>query len=298
MADAGAQEGRSLRRAGLTVMVAGLLAVLGAGACSPLRFFNGVMPKDGGSALVASGIAYGEGARRMLDVYAPTHASSAPLPVIVFIYGGSWNSGTRSGYGFVGRALAARGFLVVIPDYRVVPEVHYPAFLEDNAAAVRWTIAHAGDYGADPTRVILAGHSAGAYDAAMLAVDPRWLGADRRHIRALIGLAGPYNFAPFVDKVVLETFTPVADQAATQPVSFAAPGDPPAFLATGDKDTMVRPKNSDDLAAKLTAVGVPVERRRYANLGHVGLITALAVPLRGRAPVLDDMVAFAKAHTK
>ena len=209
-------------------------------------------------------------------------------------YGGSWNSGTKDGYAFVGRALAAKGFLVAVPDYRLVPQVRYPAFLKDNASAVRWVIAHAGSYGGDPKRLLLAGHSAGAYDAAMLAYDPRWLGADRAAVRGLIGLAGPYDFLPFDGPVVHATFDVAGDPASTQPVSFIETGDAPAFLATGDKDTIVRPANSDALDRKLSAAGVDVERKRYPKVGHVGLITAVALPFRGRAPVLDDLVAFAR----
>jgi acetyl esterase/lipase len=171
--------------------IAAMLPVLALTACSPLRMFNTLLPKDGGSRLVLRGAAFGPDPRQRLDLYAPTTASTRPWPVIIFIYGGSWKSGLREGYGFVGRALAARGFLVAIPDYRLVPDVRYPVFLEDNAAAVHWVVAHAGEYHADAQRMIIAGHSAGAYNAAMLAYDPRWLGADRAAVRGFIGLAGP-----------------------------------------------------------------------------------------------------------
>lgn len=271
----------------------GLLLAWLAGACSPLRTFDAVMPKDGGSRLVLRDAAFGPDPRQHVDLYAPTRRTAKPLPVIVFFYGGSWSSGTKDGYSFVGRALASRGFLVAIPDYRLVPQVRYPAFLEDNAAAVRWVRAHAGHYGGDPDRLLLAGHSAGAYDAAMLALDPRWLGADRKAVRGLIGLAGPYDFLPFDGPIVEQAFGGVADPGSTQPVNHVEPGDPPAFLATGDTDETVRPANSDSLAAKLRGVGTVVDRRRYPKVGHVGLITAIARPLRGRAAVLDDMIAFA-----
>lgn len=278
-----------LGRAGAAGLLLGLLA----SACSPLKIFNALMPKDGGVRLVASDVAFGPDPRQHLDVYAPRAASATPRPIIVFLYGGSWNSGTKSGYSFVGRALASRGFVVAIPDYRLVPQIRYPAFLQDNAAAVRWVRSHAAGLGGDADRILLAGHSAGAYDAAMLALDPRWLGDDRKAVRGLIGLAGPYDFLPFDGPVVEQTFGAVADPVETQPVHYVRKADPPAFLATGDEDDTVRPANSDSLAAKLQAVGVPVERRRYPGIGHAGLVTAIARPLRGRAPVLGDMVAFA-----
>ena len=276
--------------------VSGLLLGGLAAACSPLATFDALVPKDGGVRLVVSGAAYGNDPRQRLDVYAP-RGRTTRLPVIVFFYGGSWNSGTRSGYAFVGRALAARGFVVAIPDYRLVPQVRFPAFLQDNAAAVRWVRGHVAGVGGDPDRLVLAGHSAGAYDAAMLAVDPRWLGADRAAVRGLIGLAGPYDFLPFDGAVSQAAFGTAPDPVATQPVTFASAGDPPALLATGGEDTTVRPANSDALAARLGAAGVAVERRRYPGIGHVGIVTAIARPFRGRAPVLADMAAFAHRVT-
>jgi len=92
-------------------------------------------------------------------------------------------------------------------------------------------------------------------------------------------------------------FGGVAEPATTQPITYAGAGDPPALLATEGKDTTVRPANSDGLAARLRAAGVDVERRAYPGLGHVGVVTALARPLRSRATVLADAVAFARRVT-
>jgi len=278
----------------LGIGAAGVIAALVAIGCSSLRTFDALVPKDDGVARVASGIAYGEGERRKLDVYAPSWTAAGPRPVIVFFYGGSWNSGTRRGYGFAARALAAQGFLVVVPDYRLVPEILFPGFLEDGAAAVRWVRANAGRYGGDGERLVLVGHSAGAYNAAMLALDPRWLGADRSAIRGFAGLAGPYDFAPFDTPVSIETFGRWPKPADTQPIHFVDAGDPPALLLHGSEDETVRPANSTSLAAALTTAGVPVEIKLYAGIGHVGIATALARPFRGKAPVLADVTAFAR----
>lgn len=270
---------------------AGAMAFILSG-CSPLKMFDTLVPKDRGSVLVARDAAYGGDPRQRVDIYAPRQRGAAPLPIIVFMYGGSWNSGTKDGYSFVGRALAARGFVVAIPDYRVLPQIRYPVFLEDNALAVRWVRAHARKWNSDPDRLILAGHSAGAYNAAMLALDPRWLGKDQGAVKAFVGLAGPYDFLPLQGTVATDTFGAVPDLEATQPVQHVTANSPPAFLATGGKDTIVLPRNSDALAARLKAAGVFVERRRYPDVGHAGLVTALAKPFRNRAPVLDDLVAF------
>ncbi|WP_343611925.1 alpha/beta hydrolase [Novosphingobium sp.] len=240
---------------------------------------------------------FGSDKRQKLDVYAPQGQRRLALPIIIFFYGGSWNSGTRNGYSFVGRALASCGFVVAIPDYRLVPAVRYPAFLQDNAAAVHWVRQHGAQWGGDPDRIVLAGHSAGAYNAAMLALDPRWLGADRGAIKGLIGLAGPYDFLPFSGPIVEPTFAGVTDPVSTQPVHYARRDAPPAFLATADKDRLVEPRNSDALARALGRQGVVVERKSYAHVGHIGLVTAIAIPLRGHASVLEDMVTFAHKVT-
>ncbi|HEV2567340.1 alpha/beta hydrolase [Sphingomonas sp.] len=272
-----------------------------AAACSPLSAFNSVMPKDAGGKLTAAGLAYGEGPRRRLDVYVPRKIGDSPhflRPVIVFFYGGSWNSGDRRGYSFVGRALAARGFVTVIPDYRLVPEVTYPGFVEDGAAAVRWVRAHAKDYGGDGERIVLAGHSAGAYIAAMLAVDTRWLGADRKAVRGLAGLAGPYDFVPFTVGASQAAFGRWPDAAETQPVTHADATAPPALLLTGAGDTTVKPRNSEALAAKLRAAGVSAEVKRYPDVAHIGILTAIAKPFRGKAPVVADVATFAERVTQ
>ena len=271
-----------------------LLAAFVAAGCSPLSAFNTLVPKDITGKQIARDLRYGAHPRQMLDIYAPRGAAAgSSRPVVVFFYGGSWNSGTRRGYSFVGRALASRGFVTVIPDYRLVPEVRYPGFVEDGAAAVRWARDHAATYGGNPHRIVLVGHSAGAYIAAMLALDPRWLGDARDAVRGFAGLAGPYDFTPFDVAASRAAFGDWPDPAATQPVTWAGAGDPPTLLLVGGKDTLVSPRNSETLAQKLRAGGVRVDLRRYPGLGHVGMVTTIARPLRRRsAPVLDDLARF------
>ena len=269
-----------------------------AAACSPLKTFNAVIPKDAGGALVARDQAFAPGERGRLDLYRPSGArGEARLPVIVFLYGGSWSSGVKEGYGFVGRALAAQGFLVAVPDYRLVPEVRFPGFVEDGAAAVKWVRANAARFGGDPDRLVLAGHSAGAYNAAMLALDPQWLGADRAAVKGFAGLAGPYDFLPLSGPITTAAFGQAPDPKATQPISFAGAGDPPALLLVASEDRLVFPRNSIRLAAKLRESGVPAEVKTYSGLGHIGILTAIARPLRGKAPVLRDLGEFARSVT-
>lgn len=262
-----------------------------------LNAFNRLMPKDLGGRLAARAVAYGDHPRHRLDLYAPRRrpAEGAPLPLVLFFYGGSWAAGMRQGYGFVGRALAARGFLAAIPDYRLVPEFRFPAFLEDGAAAFRRVREAAPAWGGDPDRIVIAGHSAGAYIAAMLALDPQWLGGDRTAVRGFAGLAGPYDFLPLDSAATRVAFGKAEDLEATQPVNFVSAGAPPALLLHGLRDRTVSPRHSRALAERLRNANAAAELRLYPRLGHVGLATALAVPFRRRAPVLADIAAFASA---
>jgi len=279
------------RRIGLTVIAASLAA-----ACSPLSMFATLTPKDSARPR-GRGIAYGQGPRRRVDVYAPK-TMAGPAPVAVFFYGGSWDSGRRADYGWVGRALAVQGFLAIVADYRLYPEVRYPGFLEDGAEAVRWAVDQAATFGGDPGRIVLVGHSAGAYIAAMLALDPRYLtaaGVAPGTVKAFAGLSGPYDFLPLDGPITQRTFGETPDLPASQPGAYARADAPAAFLATGDADTTVRPRNTRKLAAALRDAGARVEERHYAGLNHSDTVLALSRPLRGKAPLLAEMTAFLKA---
>ncbi len=276
------------------ILLAAVAAFLS--ACSPASLLNATV--SGAGVGVSTGIAYGEGPRHTLDVYRPeaeAEAATAPGPLVVFLYGGNWRTGTKAMYAFVARPLAQRGAVVVVPDYRLYPEVQFPDFLDDNARAVAWAVAHAASFGADPRRVFVLGHSAGAYNAAMLAVDPRYLagaGLDRGRLAGVIGLAGPYDFLPMTDPDILPVFAPVDDGPASQPVTYVDGRNPPMLLLAGDADTTVRPRNTESLAAKIRGAGGPAASKLYPGVGHIGIVTAFAPLFSGKAPVLDDVWAF------
>ena len=286
------ETGKLTRRLGLATAGATLAA-----ACAPLSLFATLAPKDP-AARSARNVDYGPKPWQRLDVYGPKRAKQ-PAPLAVFFYGGSWDSGRRQDYSWVGQALASRGFVTILPDYGLYPAVRYPGFLEDGALAVRWAQDHAAAFGGDPARIVLVGHSAGAYNAAMLALDRRYLtaaGVDPHSIKALAGLSGPYDFLPLTDPIAQRTFGEAADVAGTQPTAFVTSQSPPAFLATGDQDTMVYPRNTTKLAQRLREAGVEVEERHYPGVDHVRMVLALSRVFRGRAPVLDEMTAFLHAH--
>jgi acetyl esterase/lipase len=277
------------RSAPRTTAIAALMTPLLAG-CSPADILNALAQGEGIE--VTRSIAYADGARRTLDVYRPKGAADAP--VVVFFYGGSWQSGSKAIYRFVGAALARSGVVAVVPDYRIYPEVRYPSFLEDGAQAVRWAKDNAARFGGDPNRLFLMGHSAGAHIAAMLSLDPRWLRAVKlapdSDIAGLIGISGPYDFLPLHDGTLEIIFG--GDDPATQPIFYVSPGAPPSLLLTGQHDGTVEPSNSERLAARLRSEGNVVTLRAYRWVGHLAIIGALAPPLRFLAPVLHDVIAF------
>ena len=153
------------------VAVAALLV-----ACSPVATLNALTPSD--THVLTQNVPYGDDPRQRLDIYQPRGTAPANgYPTVVFFYGGAWNRGDRADYRFVGEALASRGILAILADYRLYPQVRYPDFLRDSAAALAWAHANAPQRGGDPKRLFVMGHSAGAYNAAMLALDARWLAA-------------------------------------------------------------------------------------------------------------------------
>ena len=280
----------------LIFVVLPLLAAAGLVACAPVRVLNAVAEVGSGHALT-EGVAYGPLPRQTLDVYAPSRpAPRAGWPVVVFFYGGSWNTGERADYRFVGAALAARGVLTLVADYRLYPQVRYPEFLRDSALALAWGLTEAPRLGGDAKRVFVMGHSAGGYNAAMLALDPRWLagtGHTPNELAGWIGQAGPYDFFPTDNPLAQPVFFHPDYPAKAQPIEFGASRSLPAFLGAPVHDRLVSPTRSTRaLAEKLQAAGTPVTLRMYERASHTTLIGAFAAPLRWVAPVLDDTLSF------
>ena len=245
------------------------------------------------AAVLAKDLPFADGDRKKLDIYGPKDPKG-PAPVVMFIYGGSWKQGSRSDYQFVGRALAASGFIVVIPDYRLYPEVKYPDFLEDNAQAVKWIEDHIGTYGGDTHRFFIAGHSAGAYNAVMLGLEKSFLRDYNvtMPIKGIAAISGPYDFYPFEYDEVRNTFGATDNPEGTQPINLVAPDEPPMLLVAGKIDPIVRVQNTEHLAAKLKASGDWVTEKYYDNVGHMEAVFAIGAMWRWRAPVLADMIAF------
>jgi acetyl esterase/lipase len=293
--------GTMSRRTALASLIA-----LTTAACSKLAFIAANVPATFGSYKRHSNLAYGAGPQHRLDVYVPDGPSNIPRPLVVFWYGGRWTTGDKDDYRFVGAALTGLGYVAVLPNYRHYPKVKMAGFMEDAARAALWAVDHGAEFGADPHRLYLTGHSAGAHMAALVTLDTRYFLAAGRavpHVAGMIGLSGPYDFLPLTDADLQDMFGPPENYPDSQPIHFvrsAAPGVaiPPMLLIQGLKDESVAPKNSINLAAALQAKGVPVTLKLYPKLSHADTVAALSIPARGRAPVLADIAAFVQAGVR
>lgn len=275
-----------VRRTGLLAAVAALLP-----GCSAVRALNALVPVhtyDG-----REGLAFGPGPRQRLDVYRPLPGKAAAPPVVVFFYGGNWASGERADYRFVGEFLASSGAIALIPDYRLYPQARYPDFLEDCAAAVAWAFANARALGGDPARIHVMGHSAGAYNAAMMALDPRWLGAQREQLAGFVGIAGPYDFLPIGNPETRRAFNWPATPRDSQPVEHVSPRAPRTLLVAANRDSLVDPaRNTQGLAGRLKAAGIDTTVRLLDGVSHVTVLASVAAPLKFLSTVREELQAF------
>jgi len=279
-----------------------LLSLLGSVLLSGCQaaLFHGLNATAGRSDVrIQRDVMYDAAHRLALDIYRPRDVRDAP--VVVFFYGGSWKSGKRQWYRWVGKALARRGMVVAIPDYRQWPQVKLDGFMQDAAHAVAWVHAHGADDGDHPTALFLMGHSAGAHIAALLATDAHWLaavGMQPRQLSGVIGLAGPYDFLPLKDPDFIDMFGRTHQaQLRSQPVHHVDGDEPPMLLLQGMADHTVQPGNAQSLARALRSHGEPVATKMYPDVGHATILLALSRPLRSKAPVLDDVVAFIQRHS-
>ena len=232
---------------------------------------------------------FGPDPRQKLLVHRMAGAQG-PLPVFVFIHGGSWANGDPENYGFIARNIAPEGFVVVLAGYRLGETGRYPAMLEDTAEVLAWVRDNIAAHGGDPARITVGGHSAGAYNAAQVVLEDRWLGPSP--VRGVVGLAGPYDFYPYDSESTRATFGSVGAGADSQPVNHADGAAPPFLLVHGEEDTLVRPRNSHALAAALEERGARVETLFLPGKTHNDPLLALAYPWRRDALVFERVTAF------
>ncbi len=266
--------------------------------CTGLQLLNATVSHRG--YIRTTNISYGSDPRQKLDVYIPK--PMAPnAKVVIFFYGGSWREGSKTDYRFVAQALTSRGFIVVLPNYRVYPAVIFPGFVEDGASAVCWVRNNIATFGGDVNHLYLMGHSAGSHIAALLTLDGHYLkdlGLDRSIISASATLAGPYDFTPNPrDRPVFGMGTnQTAINPEIEPITFADGTEPPMLLVQGLQDAIVAPSNAVNLAARIRQSGGEVEYVTYAKCGHASVVVALVWPYQWLAPVLQDVAAFIDRH--
>jgi acetyl esterase/lipase len=274
----------------------GLVLTLVVVACGGIAFTAANAPALFGDFDRRADVPYGTGPRQQLDVYTPKGATNKPI--IVFWYGGGWDKGKKSQYRFVGAALAKAGYVAVLPDYRLYPEVKFPDFIHDGADALTWVVSHASEIGGDPKRIYVAGHSAGSHLAAMLAYDPKQLervGLPPNTIRGFIGLSGPYALAPNTDTYHAIFGAPFTEKD-WQPVQLVRAGAPPALLIHGEDDQVVWVSHAQKMAAALNAAGVTVTLRAYPDRGHADTVAAFAVAAPHKLPVMAEIRSFVEAN--
>lgn len=240
--------------------------------------------------------AYGSLARHRLDIYRP-RTGNLPAPVVVFFYGGAWKNGHRSYYRPLGRAFAGAGYVCVVADYRLYPEVCFPRFNEDAAQAIHWVRQNIEASGGDPGRIAVIGHSAGAHIGATIALDPSYLKAhdlEPDTIKAFAGIAGPYSADLTTYDTTSAIFGSTTDKEATRPIKLIERGGsaPPMLLLHGERDRTVYVQNSTNLANAVNAHGGTAATAIYPTLGHIDILFALAPAFRWRAPVWKDLLAF------
>jgi len=281
-----------LQRASRIVSIVFLFALAGC-TSSTLLVLNTLARFDDYS--VIEDVAYGEHALNRLNIYLPAQKQTSRATV-VFFYGGCWGGCetiNKENYRFVAQALTAHGYTVVIADYRRYPEVKFAQIMADVSQSVKWVRAHIAEYGGDPGKIFLMGHSAGAHLAAMLTFNKDYLPPETyQSIKGFIGLAGPYDFLPFTDTYQKEVFGPEENYPASQPVNFVRGTEPPLLLLYGDTDVTVKPVNIESLSRRVRQAGGCVETHVYGDLDHVELLGALSLPLQNREPVLADIIHF------
>jgi acetyl esterase/lipase len=281
--------------------LAGMRVATAKGSVGMLDATDRLLAGGDGAIRLAEAAQFGPEPEQRLQLFMPTDPALDPaitgqaLPLVMFIHGGGWVTGDPYDYRFIARLLAPAGHAVVLAGYRLDRAGRYPAMLEDGAAALRWIAEHAPAQGGDTARIVLMGHSAGAYNAVMLGLEARWLaqtGLSPRAICGVVGLAGPYDFLPFDNPGTIATFGHVVDQLQTQPIAHVRGDAPPLLLIHGADDQRVRPRNSLSLARAMAGCGGRSETHVITGVGHEGLIMRFARPFSRDRRALGHVLEF------
>ena len=226
-----------------------------------------------------AGAEYPDGKDR-LDLYVPQGARNAP--VILSFHGGALSAGDRSDETFVGRRFAAAGYVTAVASYRLSPQVAHPAHIQDAAAAFAWVKRNIAKHGGDPDRIVVIGHSAGAYLAMLLVTDARYLAAHKLapgDIKGVVPVSGFFwvdkpGVAPDRPKYVWGTDPKVWAEAS--PARYLRPNLPPVLLIDTDGDESWRQQQNADFAAALRAAGnTDVATHKVKGRTHMSVWTEM-----------------------
>jgi acetyl esterase/lipase len=277
------------------LMLVATLALLT--GCMPTQFINSFVSQN---MLVQKDISYSDLGLQNLDVY--TRPDVANKGVVIFVHGGYWDSDDKSIYPFLADSLTERGFITVVPNYRLVPDITFPSYVEDIALAVKWAVENIADFGGNPENIYLMGHSAGAHIASLVIYDEGYLealGLQNNVLKGFIGVAGAYDFLPLAPDDIRSkaALGPEENWQQTQPINFVDGTEPPAFLAYTPSDKTVNPKNTIRFAERIREQGGQVEERRYDGLDHITILGALGKGGRIlNRQILEELMAFLETH--
>jgi acetyl esterase/lipase len=241
-------------------------------------------------------IAYGEDQKQNLDIYLPK-TSTAKSPVVIFFHGGSWNTGNKDQYQFVGKTLANLGYIVVIPNTRLYPQVKFPTFIQDTAKAIAWVYHNIDQYGGS-SDIFLTGHSSGAHMGALAIADGSYLKAydlSPSIIKAFAGMSGPYDFEP-ESKKLKEIFGPPPQYPKMAVTNFIDGDEPPMLLIYTQEDKTVHPRNLEKLEAGIRKAKGQVETLIYPTGGHSAPVSAFSWLNPPKLAVPQDIDRFFKAQ--
>jgi len=263
--------------------------------CTPLELLNATVSHDGYQKTLNH--AYGESLRQTLDIYIPETIISNG-DVVVFFYGGRWQDGSKKDYAFVADAYTSKGIITVIADYRIYPGVDWRDFIRDGEKAYQWVFKNINQFGGDPKRIFIMGHSAGAHISAMVAVNAVQIenqeneSINQNRPCGLMGLAGPYDFLPISDIDVKRVFASAENLENTQPINFVTQDTPAMLLMHGLADTTVKPGNTTRMATRVKSVNGRVQVKLYEKVDHIDILISLSSTFRDYSPALNDSVDF------
>lgn len=285
------KKARTLTFGGAAILAFGSIALASqsAQALSPLAIVNGITSSGGVG--VSKDILYGDEPSQDLDIYYPKPLAKAmkdqsaintSYPMVVFVHGGSWESGNKEQYAFVGQSLAQAGYVTAVINYRKAPEHVYPDYVKDAAQAIAWSINNAASLHADPSRLAVMGHSAGAFNAVAAVSNEDFLapyGIKPTDIATVVGIAGPYSY-DFRKFDSATAFAPDATPDQVMPDRQIKGKQPPYLLLTAEKDKIVYDTNTTKMTAAMKKAGVTVETGVIDGASHATSIGAMAPPLR------------------